>query len=118
MQNHRPMINGVNIRWDKFKLMKHTDFYDAKNLAMFIPSSKAQAITQLLNTYKPEYLFLDNPLIEQHEGLLPCSTDNIDCLTAKKTEYKNKSAEFKLLMGNSILSDQAVIFNLSGKQIH
>lgn len=117
MQNKRPMINGVNIRWEKFKLMKQANFYDAKNLVMFIPSAKAQAISQLINQYQPEYLFLDNQLIEQNEDLLPCSAEDEDCLTVKKAEYKNKSAEFKLLMGHSILSDQAAIFNMSGKQI-
>ena len=114
-QNTRPPINGVRINWQKFALMKYSDFYQAKNLVMYVPNAQKHNIAELLKTYQPEYVFLEDANSEQYNHLLGCNQNPESCQISRQQEYQHKTQEFKLLMGSSLSDHDILIFDETGQ---
>ncbi|MDP2560624.1 thioredoxin fold domain-containing protein [Psychrobium sp. 1_MG-2023] len=113
--NKRPAVNGVQVNWKRFKLMQQDANHEAKTLALLIPNNHPQVPAQVVDSYKPEFVFLANKVIEQRPRFLKCKSDNLLCLSYQLNKYKAKYQEFTLLFGTSIKPERLMVIDRNGK---
>lgn len=113
-RQYSPPINGVVVDWQRFSLMKINNSSINKSLALIIPKSHGDEVKQLVTKNQPEYLFLENDLIQEFTQLLHCEKGKPHCLKQQSQQYKKRLAEFKLLFTDSLPKDQVLLIDNNG----
>jgi glutaredoxin len=111
----RPAINGVQVNWKRFKLMKQNSNEEAKTLALLIPDTHQEKLTTVIDFYKPEFVFLSSDIIEKSPQYLKCKSNSSLCLAYQSEQYQEKYQEFTLLLGSSIKAEKLVLIDRNGK---
>jgi thiol-disulfide isomerase/thioredoxin len=115
MQKERPAINGVKVNWQRFNLMQFSPRQKSNSLGMLIPLNHKQDLESLTTKYKPEFLFLQPELIKDYPQYISCINEPQACLLENSKKYEQRTAEFRMLFGDSLPIDKIILIDHNGQ---
>lgn len=113
--NKKPKINGIALDWQRFELMQHTKPTQSKFLILRVPAQYTGNLNQLIEQYKPQYVFVPPAYAEENPEFLHCQLNSQDCVKSNSKLYARRSGEFELLFAQNLQPDKVLLVDYQGK---